>query len=149
MLAEIEADRVPELLVLQQGRLAPDAAKRLLVAHPGSVACSGLTGQGTGDLLSLLAERLREHDTTVELAVPYERGDVLAALHRAGEVVEQRDAGEVIVVRARLDEAGRRRFASFARPGRPATSAAASRRRPNRLRRARRGARLMPGTDRR
>ena len=116
VLVEIEADRVPELYCFNKADLAPDAAKRLLVAHPGSVACSGLTGQGTADLLSLLAERLREHDTTVELAVPYDRGDVLAALHRAGEVIEQRDAGEVIEVRARLDDAGRRRFAPFARP---------------------------------
>jgi len=46
--------------------------------------------------------------------VPYDRGDVLAALHRAGEVlVEVHDNGGTRV-RVRLPEAATGRFAEFA-----------------------------------
>ena len=114
VLGEIEASAVPELIAFNKIDAAPDAAKRLIATHPGAVACSALTGEGTAELLAAIAEALRASDRTVDLAVPYDRGDVLAALHRAGEIIEQRDVGEVLEVRARLDEAGQRRFAEFA-----------------------------------
>jgi GTP-binding protein HflX len=75
-----------------------------------------LTGEGLEDLSRAIGDTLRAHDRTVELAVPYDRGDVVAALHRAGEVLESHDTGSGLAVRARLDEAGRRRFASFLAP---------------------------------
>jgi GTP-binding protein HflX len=113
VLAEIGAERVPELYCFNKRDLAPDAAARLVAAHPGSVSCAGKTGEGTAGLLEALADELRAHDETVELAIPYERGDLLAALHRAGEVVDQRDTGGGLAVRARLDPADRQRFAPF------------------------------------
>jgi hypothetical protein len=45
--------------------------------------------------------------------IPYERGDILAALHRSGEVLEQRDEDGAIYVRARLEDASRRSFAQW------------------------------------
>ncbi len=123
VLGEIGAGGVPELYCCNKADLAPDAAVSL-VARYGGVACSGRTGEGMDALLEAIAEALRASDQTVELAVPYERGDVLAALHRAGEVLEQHDAGGALEVRARLDDAARRRFAQFARtPPRPARNA--------------------------
>ncbi len=112
VLGEIGAAEVPELLAFNKSDAAPRAAE-LTAAHPGSIACAALTGEGVEQLLVAMGEALRAHDRTVELLVPYERGDVIAALHRLGEVVDQRDAGEVLEVRARLDEEGRRRFAQF------------------------------------
>jgi GTP-binding protein HflX len=114
VLHEIEADAVPELVAFNKADRAPADAARLVRLYPGSVAFSGLTGEGTPELLAAIADALRSSDKTVELVVPYDRGDVLAALHRAGEVIEQRDVGEVLEVRARLDEVARRRFAPFA-----------------------------------
>jgi GTP-binding protein HflX len=52
-------------------------------------------------------------DHVVELAVPVARGDVVAAIHREGEVVEERYEGEHVLVTARLDERGARRYAEF------------------------------------
>ncbi|MCU1490809.1 MAG: GTP-binding protein HflX [Acidimicrobiaceae bacterium] len=113
VLAEIGANEVPELYCFNKADLAPEAAARLVERHPGSLACSGRTGEGTDHLLAAIAEALRASDQTVELAVPYDRGDVLAALHRSGEVIEQRDAGGSLLVRARLDAPSRARFAPF------------------------------------
>jgi len=119
VLAEIGASEVPELVAFNKVDRAPDAAERLVAAHPGSVSCSALTGDGTAELLAAVAASLRASDRTVDLAVPYDRGDVLAALHRSGEIIEQRDAGDVLAIRARLDDEARRRFAPFAASSRP------------------------------
>ncbi len=113
VLAEIGAAAVPELLVFNKADLAPLEAKRLVGEHPGSVAVSAATGEGIDDLLRVLADRLRSISTVIELAVPYERGDVLAAIHREGEVVSTTDEPDQMRVRARLSEASAGRLADF------------------------------------
>jgi GTP-binding protein HflX len=87
------------------------AAKQLVADHPGSVAISAATGDGLEELLGVLADRIRTLTNVVELAVPYDRGDVLAAIHREGEVVSTTDDPEAMRVRARLSgpSAGRLR----------------------------------------
>ena len=122
VLAEIGAEDVPEVFAFNKCDRAPRRADRLQRLYPDSVVCSALTGVGLGDLLRAIAEALRIDDRTVELFVPYDRGDVMAALHRGGEVLGQRDSGSGLAVRVRLDEAGRRRFAPFtASSAQPAT----------------------------
>ena len=113
VLAEIDAATVPELLVVNKSDLAPLEAKRLVGDHPGSVAVSAATGEGIDDFLRVLADRLRSISTVVELAVPYGRGDVLAAIHREGEVVSSTDEPEHLRVRARLSDASAGRLAEF------------------------------------
>ena len=50
----------------------------------------------------------------VELVIPYERGDVLAELHREGEIVSESHDDDGVRVRARLDAAAQGRLAEFA-----------------------------------
>ncbi len=114
VLAEIGADVVPEIFAFNKCDRGLEAARRLHRLHPGSVICSAVTGQGLDELLHAIGDALRIHDRTVELAIPYDRGDVIAALHRGGEVLDQHDSGSGLSVRVRLDEAGRRRFSQFA-----------------------------------
>jgi GTP-binding protein HflX len=117
VLREIGAGEVPRLLVWNKTDVADrDTCKHLVEDHPGSVAISAVTGDGISDLLTAIAERLRSLGRVVEYVVPYDRGDVLAALHRAGEVlVEVHDDGGTRV-RARLPDAAVGRFAEFAVP---------------------------------
>jgi GTP-binding protein HflX len=49
----------------------------------------------------------------VELLVPWARGDVLAAVHREGEVVSQTDGDECATLLVVLDDVGKARFAEF------------------------------------
>lgn len=105
VLAEIGADQIPELIVFNKADLDPDEAKRLVEVHAGSVAVSAVTGAGVDDLLQSLADRLRSLANVVELFIPYERGDVLAAVHREGEVISTADETTGVRVRARLDPA--------------------------------------------
>jgi GTP-binding protein HflX len=113
VLGEIDAGAVPELLVFNKADLAPGEAKQLAVDHPGSVALSARTGEGIEPFLRTLADRLRSLTAVVELAIPYDRGDVLAAVHREGEVVSTMESGDGLRVRARLSDASAGRLAEF------------------------------------
>ena len=112
VLAEIGAADVPELLAFNKADTAPEV-KRLVDRHPGSVAISALAGSGIDELLVAVGEQLRALSKVVELVVPYERGDVLAAVHRAGEVLSEDHGPDATRVRARLDIAEAERFAEF------------------------------------
>jgi GTP-binding protein HflX len=113
VLAEIDADQVPELVVVNKLDLAPDAAKQIVDDHEGAVAVSAATGEGIDDFLRALADRLRAVSTLVDLVVPYGRGDVLAAVHREGEVVASEEASDGWHLRARLSTASAGRLGDY------------------------------------
>jgi GTP-binding protein HflX len=112
VLHEIGADRVPELLVFNKADIAPDA-KRLVDRQPGSVMISATTGEGVELLLRTIGDRLRALAPVVELRVPYDRGEVVAALHRESEVLSEAHEPEATVLRARFRTGGAGRFAEF------------------------------------
>ncbi len=117
VLAEIGAEQVPELVVLNKAdRLQPgDEGRlgRLRLRYPGSVLMSAATGQGVDGLLAALSDRLRAMFEVVELLVPYERGDVVAAVHRHGEVLSEEHEARATRIRARLHSTDVARFAEF------------------------------------
>ncbi|MEX2627796.1 MAG: GTPase HflX, partial [Ilumatobacteraceae bacterium] len=112
----IGAGELPELLVFNKADLAPGEAKRLAGSHPGSVAVSAVSGEGVELFLRTLADRLRSRTSVVELWVPFGRGDVIAAIHREGEVLSEDEGPDGMVVRARLSDASAGRLAEFLRP---------------------------------
>jgi GTP-binding protein HflX len=120
VLAEIGADGIPELLVVNKMDLVAAAGPgsaadvvRLLAAHPGSVTVSARTGEGLEELTSTMGDRLRVADRVVELVIPWSRGDVLAAVHREGEIVNEEAADQATRLHVVLDEVGRARFREF------------------------------------
>jgi len=113
VLREIGADTVPELLVFNKADLDPTAVAETVNWHPGSVGISARAGTGIDEFLQTLSDRLRSLSTVVELLVPYERGDVLASVHREGEVVSTTHEETGVRVRARLAEASVGRLAEF------------------------------------
>ena len=93
--------------------LAPGVAKELVADHPGSLAISAVTGEGIDEFLRTLADRLRVLTVVHELVIPYDRGDVLASVHREGEVVSVTDDVDGWTVRARLSDASAGRLSEF------------------------------------
>ena len=112
VLREIGAGEVPELLAVNKADISPRAAQ-LAADMDGAVCMSAATGEGIDELLRAIGDRLRVADRIVELAIPWARGDVLAAVHREGEVVGQEARDEGARVHVVLDEAGRSRFSEF------------------------------------
>ncbi len=116
VLTEIDAAAVPELIVFNKSDLAPGRSKELVAEHPGSVAISATTGDGIDRFLVALSDRLRAMAVVYELVVPFDRGDVLASIHREGEVVSVGDHADHWTVRARLSDASAGRLGEYVRP---------------------------------
>jgi GTP-binding protein HflX len=112
VLAEIGAGEVAELLCFNKADAAPDIDK-LAERHPGSVAISARTGQGVDHLLLTIGDRLRHATDVVELLVPFERGDVLAEVHREGEVLVEEVGEHGMHLTARLDPAASAKLAAW------------------------------------
>ncbi|MEY2459094.1 MAG: GTPase [Acidimicrobiaceae bacterium] len=113
VLAEIEAAHLPELLVFNKRDAAPEVAAELVQRHEGSVAISASTGEGIEVFLHTLSDRLRALSKIVELLIPYDRGDLLAAVHREGEVLSTCHEDDGVRVRARLADASAGRLSEF------------------------------------
>ena len=114
VLREIGAADRPEQLVVNKVDVAdPAAVDDLLAAHDGAVAGSVVTGEGVEKLEAVVAGRLRALNPVVELAVPFERGDVIAALHRDGDVLVEVHGERETRVRARIPNADVNRFREF------------------------------------
>ncbi len=118
VLGGVGAGEVPELLVFNKAD-AVDAdglaggAERLAARYPGSVAISAQKGTGIEALLDAVAAKLRELSSLYELFVPWARGDMLAATHREGEVVEETSEADGMRILARLEEASAKRLSKF------------------------------------
>ncbi|MET0921356.1 MAG: GTPase, partial [Acidimicrobiia bacterium] len=114
VLAELGADHVPEMLVVNKIDTAdPDDVHALLRQHRGSRAVSAASGEGVAELLEAITTTLRALIPVVELQVPYERGDVIAALHRDGQVLVEVHDDRGTRVRARLPRLDVARFEDF------------------------------------
>ncbi len=113
VLGEIGASEIPELLVVNKIDAADPARVAELMAIGGDVAVSAATGDGIAELIAAIGDRLRSLGSVVELLVPYERGDVLAALHREGNVLVEVHGDDGMRIRARLGRAEVSRFGQF------------------------------------
>ncbi len=114
VLRDIDAGDIPELIVFTKSDTAdPEVRRDLALAYPEALMVSARTGDGIEALLGEIARQLRALSHVVELSIPYDRGDVLPALHREGDVlvVVHEDSGTR--VQARLPDAVTSRFAAL------------------------------------
>ena len=86
---------------------------RLLRRERGAVAVSARTGEGIDDLWARIDEVLPRHEVTVEVLLPYERGDLVASVHRDGEVLDERHCAEGTRLTARVPAALQARLAPY------------------------------------
>ena len=84
-----------------------------MARNPGSVGVSAKTGEGMDDLLNAIGDRLRAETRVVELHVPFDRGDVIAEIHREGEVLGEEVAEGGMRITARLDGPAASRLAAW------------------------------------
>jgi GTP-binding protein HflX len=109
VLSEIEREEIPELLVFNKTDRLNEDGERALQAlesrYPGSVRASALTGDGVTTVVEAIAARLRAMQKTVDVLLPFERGDLLAMLHREAEVLTEVAEETGMQVRVRLDDA--------------------------------------------
>jgi len=107
----------PELLVVNK----TDAASGLVLAQlrrelPDAVFISAHTGDGIDRLRSRMGELVEPTDATVDVTIPYDRGDLVARVHADGRIdaTEHTDAGTRIKARVPVPlAASLRDFATF------------------------------------
>jgi len=115
VLAEIGAGDIPELIVFNKTDITePNVVGRLVATHDGSVAVSALTGEDIDDVRTAIVEDLEKSTVTMRLLVPYERGDLVAALHEAGNVLDEAHGETGTELTVRLPSAVADGFSKYA-----------------------------------
>lgn len=107
--AEIHADKVPELVVINKADTAdPLVLARLRAREPHSVVVSARTGEGIEDAITALEAELPRPTVEFSVLLPYERGDLINRLHQEGEInsLEHTGDGSLVSGRANADLAG-------------------------------------------
>ncbi len=90
VLGEINALDVPEIIVVNKtDAMTPEAITRLRGTLPDAVWVSARTGDGMDLLRDRLALALPRPEMEVDVLLPYDRGDLVARLHRDGEVLTE------------------------------------------------------------
>src|SRR4051812_23168374 len=106
VLREIDAAAVPELIVVNKvDAMSEEDILMLRRALPGAVWVSARTGAGIERLRAIVATRLPHPDVEVDVLVPYERGDLVARMHRDGEVLSEEHEPAGTRLNARVDGA--------------------------------------------
>jgi GTP-binding protein HflX len=116
VLAEIGADKVPELVVINKADIAdPLVLARLRQREPHSVVVSAHTGEGIPEALEAIEADLPRPQIEVAALLPYDRGDLLSRVHENGEVLTLEHTGEGTLLTARVNESLAGELAEYAR----------------------------------
>ena len=103
--AEIGADEVPELVVINKADAAdPMVIARLRQREPHSVVVSAKTGEGIAEALAVIEGELPRPGVEFTALLPYERGDLINRLHQQGEIASMEHTGEGTLVSGRANE---------------------------------------------
>ncbi len=110
VLESIDAGAIPELMVLNKVDLADAITlERLRRLYPDAVCISARRKTGFEELGEQLNRAITRGALTVDLFVPYARGDALAGIRRDGEILDEQheDEGTRLTVRLTTDRVAR------------------------------------------
>ncbi|MCX4473762.1 GTPase HflX [Micromonospora sp. NBC_01655] len=106
VLAEVGADRLPELLVVNKTDAADEETLlRLKRLWPDAVFASARSGRGIDGVRAAIEERLPSPAVEVRAVLPYDRGDLVARVHRQGEVLSTAHLPEGTLLHVRVGAA--------------------------------------------
>jgi GTP-binding protein HflX len=90
VLADVDAGQIPELLVVNKIDVAdPMALARIARQEPHAVFVSAHTHEGLAVLAEALVTAVPHLETLVDVLVPYEHGELVARVHKVGEVLSE------------------------------------------------------------
>jgi GTP-binding protein HflX len=105
VLGEVGADRIPELLVVNKMDAADEETiLRLKRAWPDAVFVSARSGLGIEALHAAIAERLPRPAVDMRVLLPYDRGDLVARIHRGGQVLDTRHTEQGTELKVRVGQ---------------------------------------------
>jgi GTP-binding protein HflX len=110
VIREVQADHhtapAPELLVVNKIDVADELTlTQLRRSLPGAVFVSAHTGEGMDRLRARLGELVEPREVTVDVTIPYDRGDLVARMHSDGHVDATDHTDDGTRVKARVPAA--------------------------------------------
>ncbi len=100
VLASLGAADKPKIDVVNKR----DLCEGRLPMWPGAIAVSAKTGEGIGDLLEALRDRLSGARRRVRVCIPYDQGGALSLLHEASDVLREEYETDGVTVEAMMDD---------------------------------------------
>jgi GTP-binding protein HflX len=106
VLDEIEAEEMPQLLVLNKiDIIDPLSRRRLRNRYPDAVQVSARTGEGLEQLKQRVAAFFADRFVDMRLLMPHDRGAALSELYETGApIIAREDAADGVLVTARLPQ---------------------------------------------
>lgn len=103
VMGDVGARDIPEIVVFNKVDLVDESTRIVLHGlEPRAVFVSSHTGEGVEELRRAVEDALPVPEIEVRLVVPYSRGDLVAAVHETGQLLERRHEEEGTFVHARV-----------------------------------------------
>ncbi|MCE5202971.1 MAG: GTPase HflX [Actinomycetia bacterium] len=110
VLHEIDASGRPQVLVYNKCDLvSQDELMRLRASAPNAVFVSAKDRAGLDELLERIANEASRTETTIDVLIPYTRGEVVQLLHERGHIISEthETSGTRLTVRVAESDVGR------------------------------------------
>jgi len=101
---EIGGKEIPEIVAINKVDIAdPAVIMEILRKEPNSYAFSVRTGFGIEGLLHAIESSLPRPSVEINVVIPYDRGDLVHAIHERGEIFSEQYEPEGTSIHARVD----------------------------------------------
>jgi len=104
VIADIGGGEIPEIIAINKVDVAkPEVVMEILRKEPNSYAFSVRTGFGMEGLLHAIESSLPRPSVEINAVIPYERGDIVHAIHERGEIFSELYVETGTSIHARVD----------------------------------------------
>ena len=101
---EIGGKDIPEIIAINKIDIAdPEVILEILRKEPNSYAFSVRTGFGIEGLLHAIESSLPKPSVEINVVIPYDRGDLVHAIHESGEIFSEQYLPEGTSIHARVN----------------------------------------------
>lgn len=101
---EIGGGDIPEIIAVNKADIAaPEVIMQLLREESNAYAFSARTGFGLDTLLTAIETNLPKPRIEVTVTIPFNRGDIVNAIHERGEILSEEYTGDGTVIHAFVD----------------------------------------------
>ena len=104
VISEIGGGDIPEIIAINKADIAaPEVLMQLLREEKNSFAFSARTGFGVVTLVKAIESSLPRPRVEINVTIPFNRGDIVSAIHQRGEILSEDYSGEGTLIHAMVD----------------------------------------------
>ena len=104
VIQEVGGEQIPEIIAINKVDIAdPHVVMEILRKEPNSFAFSVRTGFGVAALVQAIESSLPRPTIEIKAVIPYNRGDLIHAIHEQGEIFSEEYVEAGTAIHARVD----------------------------------------------